>query len=375
MTTHTKNQNSGHRFSERIARPRVLLLLAILAIGSLMLSFYLGTRYAATGPDPAVQAKTVIPVWAKVEERTVSEGLAIAGTTKAGETAPISARTNGEPVLVYQNQKPGNVLKAGDFIGIIGADPVFVLEGPLPLYRDLNLGDNGDDVLAFQKALNSAGYATAQSGTVTEDTLDAVTRLHRAHLTGVPSEGVTSIARNNYAILPGGSHTVTAVAAVGQLINDGNPIASVETSEPYVESSVELSVANKLKAGDRVSLRTSTGSVEGTITSIGELQNDPSKGAAKSVRFNADDPSKLTPGQSASITSKGNTSTTLAVPTTAVRQDSQGTYVLVEKGGSSTSTSKDAPATERVNVEVLRTAGGYAAINANLSAGQKVLVS
>ena len=375
MTTHTKNQNSGHRFSERIARPRVLLLLAILAIGSLMLSFYLGTRYAATGPDPAVQAKTVIPVWAKVEERTVSEGLAIAGTTKAGETAPISARTNGEPVLVYQNQKPGNVLKAGDFIGIIGADPVFVLEGPLPLYRDLNLGDNGDDVLAFQKALNSAGYATAQSGTVTEDTLDAVTRLHRAHLTGVPSEGVTSIARSNYAILPGGSHTVTAVAAVGQLISDGNPIASVETSEPYVESSVELSVANKLKAGDRVSLRTSTGSVEGTITSIGELQNDPSKGAAKSVRVSADDPSKLTPGQSASITSKGNTSTTLAVPTTAVRQDSQGTYVLVEKGGSSTSTSKDAPATERVNVEVLRTAGGYAAINANLSAGQKVLVS
>ena len=340
-----------------------------------MLSFYLGTRYAATGPDPTVQAKTVIPVWAKVEERTVSEGLAIAGTTKAGETAPISARTNGEPVLVYQNQKPGNVLKAGDFIGIIGADPVFVLDGPLPLYRDLNLGDNGDDVLAFQKALNSAGYSTAQSGTVTEDTLDAVTRLHRAHLTGVPSEGVTSIARSNYAILPGGSRTVTAVAAVGQLINDGTPIASVETSEPYVESSVELSVANKLKVGDRISLRTSTGSVEGTITSIGELQNDPSKGAVKSVRFNADDPSKLTPGQSASITSKGNTSTTLAVPTTAVRQDSQGTYVLVEKDGSSTSTSKEAPATERINVEVLRTAGGYAAINANLSAGQKVLVS
>lgn len=375
MTTHTKNQNSGHRFSERIARPRVLLLLAILAIGSLMLSFYLGTRYAATGPDPAVQAKTVIPVWAKVEERTVSEGLAIAGTTKAGETAPISARTNGEPVLVYQNQKPGNVLKAGDFIGIIGADPVFVLEGPLPLYRDLNLGDNGDDVLAFQKALNSAGYSTVQSGTVTEDTLAGHAGQVRAVQARDGVEGVTTIARSNYAILPGGSHTVTAVAAVGQLISDGNPIASVETSEPYVESSVELAVANKLKVGDRVSLRTSTGSVEGTITSIGELQNDPSKGAAKSVRFSADDPSKLTPGQSASITSKGNTSTTLAVPTTAVRQDSQGTYVLVEKGGSSTSTSKDAPATERVNVEVLRTAGGYAAINANLSTGQKVLVS
>ena len=88
MTTHTKNQNSGHRFSERIARPRVLLLLAILAIGSLMLSFYLGTRYAATGPDPAVQAKTVIPVWAKVEERTVSEGLADCPEPPSGRDRP-----------------------------------------------------------------------------------------------------------------------------------------------------------------------------------------------------------------------------------------------------------------------------------------------
>ncbi len=62
----------------------------------------------------------------------------IAGTTKAESTALISARTNGEPVLVYQNQKPGNVLKAGDFIGIIGADPR--ADGPLPYSRDLNLG-------------------------------------------------------------------------------------------------------------------------------------------------------------------------------------------------------------------------------------------
>ncbi len=41
---------------------------------------------------------------------------------------------------------------------------------------------------------------------------------------------------------------------------------------------MNLAVANKLKVGDRVSLRTSTGSVEGTITSIGELQNDPLQG-------------------------------------------------------------------------------------------------
>ena len=116
---------------------------------------------------------------------------------------------------------------------------------------------------------------------------------------------------------------------------------------------MNLAVANKLKVGDRVSLRTSTGSVEGTITSIGELQNDPSKGAAKSVRFSADDPSKLTPGQSASITSKGNTSTTLAVPTTAVRQDSRHPTCWLKRAEAPPRPARDAPATERVNVEVL----------------------
>ncbi len=375
--TSNPRRRAGGGLTQRIARPRVLLILALLAVGSLLLSFYLGTRYAASGPDPAVQAQTVIPVWATVEERTVTEGLAIAGSTKAGETAPISVRSTGEPILVYQNQKPGNVLEPGDFIGIIGADPVFVLDGPLPLYRDLTLGDTGDDVLAFQKSLNAAGYAADMSGTVTEDTLDAVTRLHRAHLTGVPSDGLTTIARSHYAILPAGARTVVTAAAVGQTINEGTPIVSVETREPYVESSVELAQANKLKVGDRVTLRTSTGSVEGTISAIGELQSDAARGAAKPVRFRADDPSKLTPGQSASVTSRGDTTTTLAVPTVAVRQDAQGTYVLVEKNGSSTASpvAGQKPESERIDVEVLRTASGYAAVAGNLSKGQKVLLS
>ena len=68
----------------------MLLLLAILAIGSLMLSFYLAPATPPRAPDPAVQAKTVIPVWAKVEERTVSEGLPLPEPL-GWETAPISA--------------------------------------------------------------------------------------------------------------------------------------------------------------------------------------------------------------------------------------------------------------------------------------------
>lgn len=71
--TSNPRRRAGGGLTQRIARPRVLLILALLAVGSLLLSFYLGTRYAASGPDPAVQAQTVIPVWATVEERTVTE--------------------------------------------------------------------------------------------------------------------------------------------------------------------------------------------------------------------------------------------------------------------------------------------------------------
>ena len=61
MTTHSQNQNSGHRFSERIARPRVLLLLAILAIGSLMLTISTGTRHAASSHNPTPSSTTKNP--------------------------------------------------------------------------------------------------------------------------------------------------------------------------------------------------------------------------------------------------------------------------------------------------------------------------
>ena len=367
-------------FTTRIARPSVLITLVIITVLSLALAVFWGTQYSASGPDPKAQSQVVIPVWAQVEERAVSDALSVAGTTKAGETAPISTRTQGEALLVHQAQAPGNVLAPGDFLGFVGADPIFVLNGPLPLYRDMAAGDNGDDVLAFQKALNNAGYSVPETSVVDEATLNALTRLYRKHLTNIPADGIDHVARSNFAVLPAGSHKITAVAAVGTLVNDGNPIATVETSETFAEATVELSQANKLSVGQRITLKSSVGTVPGSIASIGALQNDGAKGAVKTIRFSADDSSKLVPGQSISISGEGDTSKVLAVPLTALRQEAGSSYVLIEKNGSSTASpnAKDPgakPDNERVNVQVLRTANGYAAISADLKPGTKVLLS
>ncbi|MDO5750808.1 MAG: hypothetical protein Q4P78_06340 [Rothia sp. (in: high G+C Gram-positive bacteria)] len=367
-------------FTTRIARPSVLITLVIITVLSLALAVFWGTRYSATGPDPKSQAQVVIPVWAQAEERAVSDALAVAGTTKAGETAPIITRTQGEALLVHQAQAPGNILTPGDFLGFVGADPVFVLNGPLPLYRDMAAGDNGDDVLAFQKSLNNAGYSVPESGTVDDATLNALTRLYRKHLTNIPADGIDHVARSNFAVLPAGSHKITAVASVGALVNEGNPIATVETSETFAEATVELSQANKLSVGQRVTLKSSVGTVPGSIASIGALQNDGSKGAVKTIRISADDSTKLVPGQSVSVSGEGDTTKVLAVPMTALRQEAGASYVLIEKNGSSTArpNSKDPgakPDSERVDVQVLRTANGYAAISGNITPGTKVLLS
>lgn len=100
-----------------------------------------------------------VPVYAKVENRIVDDRLAFSGVIKSGPAVPIQIDLEGqEPIVVRQTLQAGEALKWGDLAGVVSGKPYFVLPGPLPLYRDLSLGDEGDDVSALQRALMRVGY-------------------------------------------------------------------------------------------------------------------------------------------------------------------------------------------------------------------------
>ncbi|MCP1412586.1 ABC transporter permease [Paenarthrobacter sp. A20] len=115
-----------------------------------------------------------IPVYAMVENRIVDDRLTFSGVIKAGPAVPIQIDLEAqEPIVVRQTLQAGETLKWGDLAGVVSGKPYFVLPDPLPLYRDLSRGDEGDDVLALQRALMQMGYPSPENGHMDSATMEA----------------------------------------------------------------------------------------------------------------------------------------------------------------------------------------------------------
>ncbi|MGW1885506.1 peptidoglycan-binding protein [Streptomyces sp. NPDC001970] len=132
---------------------------------------------AEAGPPPADVLTAV------VEHRVLHETVVLRGTVTAGQTVAISPTVSGvegagTPVVTKLVVGPRDEVAAGDALLEVSGRPVFVLEGGLPVYRDLKPGAEGDDVAQLQKALGKLGHGTGSDtsgrfGTGTKTALNA----------------------------------------------------------------------------------------------------------------------------------------------------------------------------------------------------------
>ncbi|WP_269929245.1 efflux RND transporter periplasmic adaptor subunit [Kocuria massiliensis] len=359
-------------------RPWVTALVSLASVASVLAAFGLGIAYQSRGPSSVDQMNAVVPVWASVEQRVVTEGIEAAGTVQEGTTVEIKPLRGG--ILTRQTIAPGQEVSAGDLLGMVNGEPVYGLDGPLPLYRDLAVDDSGDDVLALQRSLTKAGYRVAPTGTVTRSMLAAVENLYRSDRLRVPEGGISSIAHETFVSLPGGTRTVVAVADVASEIGPGEPLVTLRTAPPHVSFRLPAELRGQIAEGTAIEVHTSLGQSSGSVRSIGPF--DPGQDAAGGgydVEVSVADAHVLVPGQSVSIHGAGDRRETLAVPLTALRQESGKTFVEVEDAAGASTTgstgdlSSEAP-TRRVDVQVLRRGQGYAAVAGNLTVGQRIRV-
>lgn len=353
-------------------------LVGLAVVASVLAAFGLGVMYQPRGPSAEEQVKAVVPVWATVEQRVVTEGIEAAGTVQEGATAEV--RPLREGILTRRTTEPGQEISAGDLLGMVNGEPIYGLDGPLPLYRDLAVDDSGDDVLALQRSLTKAGYRVDPTGTVTRSMLAAVENLYRSDRLPVPEEGIASIARETFVSLPEGTRTVVSAADVATAIGPGEPLVTLRTAPPHVSFRLPAELRGQIAEGTAVEVATSLGRSAGSVRSIGPF--DPGKDAAGGgydVEVSVADVHVLVPGQSVSVRGAGDRQETLAVPLTALRQEGGDTFVEVEdsagtrsSGGASDSASE--VATRRVDVQVLRRGEGYAAVVGNLTVGQRIRV-
>jgi peptidoglycan hydrolase-like protein with peptidoglycan-binding domain len=61
----------------------------------------------------------------------------------------------------------------------VDARPIVALAAPIPLFRDLRLGDEGEDVSALRQALRYLGFDVDAAGSYNQAVANAVKQLQR----------------------------------------------------------------------------------------------------------------------------------------------------------------------------------------------------
>lgn len=386
----------------RLSRRWLIVLLAATAVVSAGVGLVSGRIFDQSEIIRPENSMAEVPVYAKVENRIVDDRLTFAGVVKAGPTVPILIDLEGqEPIVVRQTLKAGATLKWGDLVGVVSGKPYFVLPGPLPLYRDLSQGDEGDDVLALQRAFNQMGYLTRETGHIDIATLEAASSFfasegftlssgrmptetsHKVELGATPEKPASdgsnppalTIPFKQLLTLPVASVTVSTALDIGQKVTAQNPLATFQAEDNYVEFVAEVQQAESLKPGQQVTVRVSDKQLVGRITGVGPF-TDAGNGqrAGHSVTVEPTTRADLAlfiPNLSVTVAGQGSAAQALAVPLSGIRQDAEGTYVLRTSGGNATSTVP----TTRVRVTVLRSGGGFAAVSGDLSPGDEVQIS
>jgi HlyD family secretion protein len=314
----------------RLARRRVLLGVgigaALLAVGGLMgASFVKSPQQLAAdtaAPPPTVTTAPVVSqvLTSSVQMRGVvypsvqydvyvsapSSGSSSDGAAGASSAAA-SSSTGASTGAVYISRlqlAAGDTIRNGEQLAELDGEPLFVLRGPVPAWRDLVRGESGPDVAELQNALASLGYydggdTAGYFGPATQDAVAA----YYGHL-GYPPPPSGGVPAADVVFLPSLPATVAGVngaagqqpgqpflelAARGSLALTGElPPAYAGQVKPGLAVSIFDEVTGIHATGTVAGLGTATVTVPaGTVVDIGSGASSASSSSASSNSSNS----------------------------------------------------------------------------------------
>jgi hypothetical protein len=105
---------------------------------------------------------------AKVERRVVAETLVLSGAVgiehEVRIAIPDADVPHGVPLVTKVPVRPGGRVREGSLLLEVSGRPLLALQGATPAYRDLFVGDSGDDVEQLQAALRRLGLGSGRAG-------------------------------------------------------------------------------------------------------------------------------------------------------------------------------------------------------------------
>ncbi|MEM9515216.1 MAG: peptidoglycan-binding domain-containing protein [Actinomycetota bacterium] len=199
-----------------------------------------GTAIVTTLPDDsAASDQPATDVDADVEIVEVARGDLRADVEFVGEASfgeewslPLPEERNGDGIITWAPD-PGTIVEPGEVLVYVDDEPLFVVQGSTPLYRDLERTSpplEGPDVLQLQQYLAFFGYDVEPDGEFGWKTERAVKQWQDDN--GLDDTGVVT---RQHMVFVGEPIRVSSDLRVGTrvdelLLTDGTPLVVVDTS-------------------------------------------------------------------------------------------------------------------------------------------------
>jgi peptidoglycan hydrolase-like protein with peptidoglycan-binding domain len=284
----------------------------------------------------------------KVERGELSSMVSLNGTLT------YRARSDGSPYSAINQARgtytklpdDGDKIDCGDVLYRVDDDPVVMLCGTVPAYRDLGIGETGNDVGQLNRNLHELGFdedadVDPDDNDFTWQTQKALKKLQDDR--GVDATGALNV--GDAVFLPRSARIAKVTGELGGFARPGGQVAQATSETLEVQADLGASQQGEVKKDDRAQI-TLPGNmlVKGKVERLGRVaqvpagQNAGGGIATIPVFISLDDPEKARGFDRApvqvEITTKG-VESALSVPVTALVGKSGGGFAVevVRAGG------------------------------------------
>ncbi|MFI5893071.1 efflux RND transporter periplasmic adaptor subunit [Actinoplanes sp. NPDC051513] len=244
---------------------------ALLGVAALAVGGVFWSRSASGGTAPLTTGATAGGVaTAQVQQGSLNGQVSLTGTLSYAKQADGSDYPIVNQAAGTYTKLPaaGQIVSCGQVLYWVDDQPVLLLCGGRPFYRDLSRGDEGWDVAILNKNLRDLGYDADDGDDFTWETA--------AGLDDLLDDD--DLERADAVVLPGPVRIAGVTAQLGGRAGPGSPLGSAVTTRREVEVKLSASQQAQVKAGNKATItlpdnKVTTGKVS-RISTVAEMDKE-----------------------------------------------------------------------------------------------------
>ncbi|MFJ2743535.1 peptidoglycan-binding protein [Streptomyces sp. NPDC087440] len=241
---------------------------AFLALGALTAAAAVTTGVLVLGDGGAAdaQAGPALPNGTATVVRTdLVQSKTVDGKLDFAQRRPVKAVVEGTVTVAAAE---GRTLGLGDALYELNDKPVTLLYGPVPMFREMKVGDKGSDVLQLERNLRDLGYGAKVyvDTRYDKDTEAAVKRWQKS----LNREPTGRVGMGDVVFQRGKVKVVAADAVLADQVGPDKAVLTVASTKPVVRARLDQGDGALTAKGTKVEItlpsgKTAAGRVLGTV--------------------------------------------------------------------------------------------------------------